>query len=464
MPAQTPDAKLGPIEVEITPSGAASSLFWMLPGPTAFLEHVATMLNRYRAVAVRLNERTVLGHQTFIERALARASFSPSDGHDGSDWFMLRVHDASQIDCDIAQHLCSAGGRRQIGPIALAEWHTRRQRAAGERLSPQTIVLRPRGEQAGRAAWAYLRDFAAALPGSAGNTRVVLLRVDIDPSWNEAELDALARTERLAAASFEGALGPDEMASYLGMRMAISGVAGVSPDVFDFPMNRLARALIAEFAGFDAHFAEALMRMTEAELLDLPNSLGVLAGRLPVNDTVWRQTSPELGTLTTIEGATLVHTLHEWHLASNAGPFQAAAAKDLDRMKWRAYLTALMPWFEEVRHAIIDELRSLLTLHLAPTNGEKVRLLPHNGKEVRTKINDLECNDISAMTRADRKLLGRSQRERAALDLCFKVSRVRNEIAHLRPPQVRDIQLLIESLRDLQSLRTNLAAAALSPS
>lgn len=459
---QTTDAEPAPTEFEIAPSGAASSLFWMLPGPTAFLEHVATMLNRHRAVAVRLNERTVLGHQTFIERALARASFSPSDGHDGSDWVMLRVHDASQIDCDIAQHLCAADGRRQIGPMALSEWHTRRQRAEGERLGPHTIVLRPRGEQARRAAWAYLREFAAALPGSVGNTRVILLRVDNDPSWNEAELEALARTGQFAAASFEGALGPDEMASYLGMRMAISGFAGVSPDVFVFPMKRLARTLIAEFAGFDAHFAEGLMRMTEAELLDLPHSLGALAGRLSVSDTVWRQTSPELGTLTTIEGKTLVHTLHEWHLASNAGPFQAAAAKDLERMKWRAHLTALMPWFEELRHAIIDELRPLLTLHLASTNGEKVRLLPRNGKEVRTKINDLECNDINAMTREEPKLSGRNRRERAALDLCFKVSRVRNEIAHLRPPHIRDIQLLIESLRDLQFLRTHQAAAACS--
>jgi hypothetical protein len=434
-------------ELEIAPSGPANTLFWMLPGPASLLEHVASLINHNRAVAVRLSERTVLGHQTFIELALARASF---DGHDGADSVVLRVHDASQIDCDIAQHLCASDGRRQIGPAALAEWHTRRQRVEGERPAPRSFILRPRGEHAQKAAWVYLSEFTAALPGSSGNTRMVLLRVDNEPAWKNTDLEALGQTGQFAAAAFDGALGPDEMASYLGMRMAISGFAGASSSVYDFPMKRLARALIAEFAGFDAHFAEGLMRMSDAELMELPQSLGVVAGRLSVSDTVWRQTSPELGTLTTLEGRTIVHTLHAWHLASNAGPFQDYANKELSRKKWRAHLTALMPWFEELRHAIIDELRPVLSAHLAPSHGEKVRYLPHNGREVRIKIDDLECNDINAMTREEPKLQGRTMRDRTALDLCFKVAKVRNEIAHLRAPQWRDIQGLIESLQQHQ--------------
>ena len=446
----TTDTQPASSELEIAPSGAAITLFWMLPGPLVFLDNVASLLNRNRAVAVRLNERTVLGHQTFIERALARASFSASD-HEGSDWVLLRVHDASQIECDIAQHLCAADGRKQIGPAALAEWHTRRQREEGEREAPQTIVLRPRGEQALRAAWAYLSDFAQALRGSTGNTRVILLRVDGDPAWKPAELEALKASGQFAAAFFDGALGPDEMVSYLGMRMAISGFAGASTDVFDFPMKRLARSLVAEFAGFDAHFAEGLMRMSEVELLELPQSLGALAGRMPVSDTVWRQTSPELGTLTTIEGETLVHTLHQWHLASHAGPYQQAAAKELGRMKWRAYLSALMPWFEELRHAIIEELRPLLETHLSPSQGVKIRYNEKTGREIRTAINDLEINDINAMTREEAALRGQTQRQRNTLGLCSSVARVRNEIAHLRAPQMRDVRQLIDALDTLRA-------------
>lgn len=437
-------------EIEIAPSGAASTLFWMLPGPAAFLDHVTTLLNRSRAVAVHLSERTVLGHQSLIERALSRASFN---GHDGSRPVQLRVHEASQIDCDIAEHLCGIAAKRQIGPAALAEWHTRREHIEGNQAAPYTVVLRPTGEVAQQAAWAYLCDFAAALPGSSGNTRVILLRVDNEPGWTQASLKAPTETGHFESASFNGALGPDEMASYLGMRMAMSGLGGTPSDAFTFPMKRLARSLIAEFAGFDAHFAEGLMRMTDAEVMSLPDSLGALAGRLRVSDVVWRQTSQALGTFTTIEGRDAVHTLHEWHLATNSGPHKATAGKELDRKKWRAYLVALMPWFEEVRHAIIGELRGLLTAHLAPTNGVKVRVFANSGKEVRIEIGNLECNDINAMTREEPPLLGSNRRESLVLELCSRVSWVRNEIAHLRAPKLSDVQKLIESLNVLNGSR-----------
>ena len=90
------------VETEISPPGVASALFWMLPGPSAFLERLAGLLNGHRAVAIHLSERTVLGHHGLIDGALARCHF------DGPAPVMLRVHDASQIDCDVAQHLCAS--------------------------------------------------------------------------------------------------------------------------------------------------------------------------------------------------------------------------------------------------------------------------------------------------------------------------------------------------------------------
>jgi hypothetical protein len=437
-------------ESDLAPPEAASTLFWMLPGPAAFLEHVTGLLNRHRSVAVHLRERTVLGHQTFVEKALSRAVF---DGSDATSVVTLRVHDASQIACDIAEHLNSRDGSRQVSPTALGELHTRKQRAESGAAAPHTIVLRPRGHEALRAAWTYLGDFSSALPGSAGNTRIVLLRIDDDPTWSTTDLDQLRKTGHFEAAVFDGALTADEMASYLGMRMAIAGGGRGEEDVFTLPTNRLARSLIAEFASFDAHFAEGLMRMHEDELMLLPQSLGALAARLPVSDTVWRQTSEERGTLTTIDGKTIVHTLHVWHLANHAGPHRDVAVKELARKRWRAHLTALMPWFEELRHALINELRPLLQQHLAPTHGERVRALRINGREMRTAIDDLECGDIAAMTRDDVPLRGRNQREREALNLSFKVSRVRNEIAHLRAPQLAELQKLIESLADFKRAR-----------
>lgn len=190
------------------------------------------------------------------------------------------------------------------------------------------------------------------------------------------------------------------------------------------------------------------MRMSEPELMALPESLGVRATRLPVIDAVWRQTSEQAGTLLEIEGQLIVHTLHEWHLACHAGPHQEFARRALQRKKWRAYLSALMPWFEAVRHELVVELRSLLLSHLAPTRGERVRVDDRTGRERRTAVDDLECGDIAAMTKEEPSLKGQTTRERTALNLCHRIARVRNEIAHLRPPMMEEIQTLMAALND----------------
>ena len=431
------------VESEISPPGEAGTLFWMLPGPAAFLEHLSGLLSTHRAVAVHLSERTVLGHKGLIERALARSHF------EGTLPVMLQVHDASQIDCDIAQHLCVNEVQRQIGGLSLADWHTRGRPPGSLAVAPNTFLLRPRGEQALQAAWRYLGDFVEGLQGSRGNTRIILVRIDNEPTWSEFELQSMRVSEHFEATHFSGALGPDEMRAYLGMRLAIAGSQRTSSPpgtLFAFPMNRLARSLIAEYAGFDAHFAEALIRMSEMEIMGLPASLGVLATRLPVSDAVWRQTSARAGTMVDIDGETAVHTLHEWHLACHAGPHQELATRELQRKKWRAYLSALMPWFEELRHALLMELRSLLLSHLASTHGERVRVDERTGRERRTPVDELECGDIAAMTKDNPPLHGQTSRERTALDLCHKVAKVRNEIAHLRPPKPDEIQKLITSL------------------
>lgn len=433
------------VETEIAPPGVASALFWMLPGPSAFLERLAGLLNGHRAVAIHLSERTVLGHHGLIDRALARCHI------EGPAPLMLRVHDASQIECDVAQHLCANEGQRQVAGLGLADWHTRQRRSGGDTVAPSTFVLRPRGEAALASAWSYLRDFVDALAGSSGNTRLILVRIDNDPEWSASELGPLRASGQFQAVAFDGALGQEEMRAYLGMRLAIAGSGEdkrSATALFEFPKRRLARSLIAEYAGFDAHFAEALMRMSEPELMALPESLGVLCARLPVSDAVWRQTSEQAGTITQIDGQFVVHTLHEWHLSRHPGPLQEVAKRDLQRRKWRAYMSALMPWFEEMRHELISELRSLLLSHLAGTQGERVRVDERNGRQWRTAVDDLECGDVAAMTKEDPPLKGQTSRERTALSLCHRIARVRNEIAHLRPPKTDEIQTLITALID----------------
>lgn len=422
-------------DAEIAVPGSAHNLFWMLPGPSAFMENVTALFSRQRAVAVHLNERTVLGHHLLADRALGQSHF------EGGPPVMLRVHDASQIDCDIAQHLFLGDGRKHIRPLVLAEWHTRAHQEHTGQVSPHTFVLIPRGAQALQAAWAYLIEFAKALPSSSGNTRLILIRVDNDPTWDAKTLRDARDGAWLETAFFDGALNSDEMSAYLGMRMSLTGGDGSQNDVLSFPMKRLARALVGEFAGFDAHFAEGLIRMSDEELMGLPRTLGALASRLAVCDTVWRQASTA-----TVQSDEQVHTLYLWHLASHAGPHQKLAEQELNRRTWCAQLFSLMPWFEQLRHHLIAKLRPLLNTHLASTNGFKVRISPYNNREYRTPIEELECNDIASMARGDDPIKPRTPVERAALDLCGRVGRVRNEIAHMRSPMLQEIWDLISSL------------------
>ena len=52
------------------------------------------------------------------------------------------------------------------------------------------------------------------------------------------------------------------------------------------------------------------------------------------------------------------------------------------------------------------------------------------------------------MTKEDPPLKGQTTFERTAVNLCHRIARVRNEIAHLRPPKMDDIQTLISALND----------------
>ena len=102
-PAITPGLTGLSVDTEISPPGMASALFWMLPGPSAFLDRVASLLNNHRAVAVHLSERTVLGHHGLIDQALARCHF------EGPAPVMLRVHDEPGVLATIAGLLSEHG-------------------------------------------------------------------------------------------------------------------------------------------------------------------------------------------------------------------------------------------------------------------------------------------------------------------------------------------------------------------
>ena len=82
--------------------------------------------------------------------------------------------------------------------------------ASGKR---HTIVLAPKTPRAVEKCRQYLMDFAEASQGASarGAVTLVVVRADLGASW--------PKTAGLSQVQFSGALSPEEMKAYVGMRM-----------------------------------------------------------------------------------------------------------------------------------------------------------------------------------------------------------------------------------------------------
>jgi hypothetical protein len=212
----------------------------------------------------------------------------------------------------------------------------------------------------------------------------------------------------------------------------------------------LTQHLVAEFAGFDATFAQELMRLSEQDLLELPYSLSRLAHQISGADDIWRGSQFETGSIAEIDGDIQAHVLYEWHLASHEGSMREAAIRSISSRYWRAALRALMPWLEERRHRIITILTPALRLHLAPTGGVRHKTSRNGDRVIEIAIADLEYNDVVQM-QLDRqnRLVVSDPRAKAAVDICFKVTKVRNDLAHMKRPNPDSIIDLVEGMDGL---------------
>ncbi len=324
---------------------SGSSIYWMLPGPAAFFDEISRGLTRQQALVVMTHGHGVLGFTPTFELALASAHFVDESP------IRLTVGDGTHLESDIGHHF----GHTTIDASRLAGFNT------GGR--PQVVVLLPKTERAQHKCREYLERFAQASLHEHGTVRLVVGIEAAESAWQ--------RRPGIQCIAFNGALRPDEMHAYVGMRMLGRNGPG---------STRLAQHLVAEFAGFDARFAEELMKLDEWALLGLPESLAQVAYQLPASDTVWREASTEAGSLAIFGDDWHAHVLHEWHLASHDGPMRPAAAKALRARYWRAALRALMPWLEERRHNILSILRPALQQHLAATGGRRQKVLPGSGK------------------------------------------------------------------------------------
>lgn len=382
---------------DYTPAQISVPIYWSMPGPTAFLAELGHSLEANPAMTICLQRGAVAGAQSVINDALRRSC------HEPERVVFLDVNEGSHIESDVGHHF----QKGKLSAMQLAHW------SAPPRV---TVVLTPYSARASERCRAFFDEFVTerAMVSTSCVRLVVVWSVVADP---------------LAPASpcelrFHGTLSEDEMHAYVTQR----SVGNRGPG-----STSLARHLVIEFAGTDPLVAEELMALHPNALLELPDSLA----SIPIRD----------GSADQASGA-----LRDWLAVRAQSAWSASAKKRLERRYWRACVRALLPWIEERRLPVIDKLRGSLEDYLYPTKGVWKKALPWRPDQFQDiAIDDLEFNDIVAMSHRDAAdpFKGLDDRANAALAACLKVKRVRDAIAHMRPPGAGDIREMIRILDEL---------------
>jgi hypothetical protein len=371
-------------------------LYWSLPGPVNFLAELAQALDTVSPFVVRLNSSEVAGIRQVVRDALHKSCHEPERIE------FLEVHEGSHLESDIGHHF----GRATVSAAEFANWA----------MPPRTtIVLTPHSARARERCRYYFEELVKEIASSPKpQARLVLL-------WSIADdpLPPTAPTE----VRFDGALTEDEMHAYVTLRMV--GRRGPGS-------TSLARHLVNEFAGGDTLLAEELMALSPGELLELPSCLAKLT---PAVSRLRRDAD----------------VLHDWQLAGSLTEAATKARGRLASRYWRACVRSLLPWLEERRRPVIDLLRFDLEDYLYPTKGVWKKANPWRQGETRDiAIDDLEFNDIVAMTfNRDDPFAPSEPRSRQLIEGCKRAKAVRDELAHLRPPDARDIRDLVRTFDDV---------------
>jgi hypothetical protein len=244
-----------------------------------------------------------------------------------------------------------------------------------------------------------------------GGARLVLV-------WRLADDAHVAEAEQTVA--FDGVLSSDEMHAYVALRMLGQRGPGTTS---------LTRHLVTEFAGGDPMLAEELMCLSIQEVLRLPASIDRLTQSYSMQQPA------------------ASGTLADWHRCRAHGEDAVIAAKRLDSKYWRACVRSLLPWLEERRSLLIEKLRPALEDYLYPTKGIWRKQMPWGGKVIDIQIQDLEFNDIVAMANYDADPFSPSDPvEQALVRTCRHAKRVRDALAHLRPPLVSEVEAMVREM------------------
>jgi len=401
-----------PVSIPNAARSVATDIYWLMPGPRAFIEAVIAAIVEHRWLAIRTPSFSIPGFTVALDAAVQRAHLD----NERARW--VRIYDSSEVAAQVG----TVFNAPSVLPSQLALMH-----------GPiRSIVLDPTSELAVAHCEQYLEAFVETV-SDVPRTRGQVCLIALLPQSHDATKAPVARCPQEIV--FSGALTAEEMQAYVAVRMTDRS----GPD-----STGLLRWLVTEFAGFDAQLAEELMAMSDELLLALPKSLEALSAQA---DNRWRTGRWSTGCYANVGGKTLRHVLHELHLSRHAGPEQRVAAEWLKRRYWRACLRSLLPWLEERRSCVIEVLRGPLEEHLRPTGGKATRIT-RSGSRIETHIDDLEYNQIPGLV-FNEGFRVTEPRQKLAVELCFAAKRVRDDMAHLRPPEVRAILELVDLMNRL---------------
>lgn len=388
-----------------------SPLYWRLPGPRAFIHKISSRIISTRVLVINLPLNRVPGTYEGIAHGL-------HDAHLGNP-IRLDVYENQDVASLVGFHFTEKSGRM-----------TAAQMADHVHKSPITIVLHPKGDGGQTLCDEYSAEFMQAVHHCHGNVRLVT-------SIHNESLLKDSKVDSAEVITFDGGLSQDEMEAYVALRMADRPGPG---------STRLLRAIVSEYAGFDALFAERLMSLDDSQILGIRDNLGLLMGE---DHERWRNFSWLSGTKSI--GSKCPHVLHESYLAEHGSTFQKSTATDsINRRYWRACLKVISPWLEERRIEVMRYFMPQLNAISKASPDGKIHVpagLDRSGN-VKTRPvdpDDIEMNNIVGMER-NGQISAITRDQQAALGVCKSTKSVRDEIFHLRAPKSDDLTTLIHRM------------------
>jgi len=201
--------------------------------------------------------------------------------------------------------------------------------------------------------------------------------------------------------------------------------------------TRLLKGIVAEFAGFDVSFAERLRNLSDTDILSVTDVLPSLLAQSanPYRLDSWLQGAKS------IARPDELHTLRDAYLARSGQNAERKAAKErIETRYWRACLREITPYLEERQARVIQRLHAVLDRAGLAEDGAIERT--RGTRTIKVSVDDLEYNDIAYLKKQGGLADHASQEERDAIDVCEAAKRVRDAIAHMRPPTPDAIRAL----------------------